>query len=233
MFIKLLPKFIYWKSKDIKQNIKNGNKFDLYGLRLLTGRQGSGKSTVLAYTLDLYRKKYPLAKIYTNFGYKYQNGEFNHWKQLMDSNFLNGENGVIIGWDEIQNDFSSTDFKNIPDGFLTQITQQRKQKVCILSTSQVYSRVLKALREQAFLIGECRTYFKRWTRVKYFDAFDYDLYYENKDPRAKMRMLSAGKLAFIQDDYIRSLFDSYQVIKTMTSKNYIHPTQRQNNNYNN
>jgi len=225
-FFILLPKFLYYKFHDLKDHFKNGRKFDLYGLRLITGRQGSGKSTILAYTLRMYQKRFPKCKVYTNFGYAHQDGEFNHWKQLFDPAFLNGEDGVIIGWDEIQNDFASTDFKNIPDGFLLQITQQRKQRVCILATSQVYSRVLKALREQAFLVGECRTYFKRWTRVKYFDAFDYDLYYESKDPRAKMKMFTHGKLSFIQDDNIRNLFDSYQVIKSMTSKEYIHPLER-------
>jgi hypothetical protein len=229
--IKKTPKifqFVFWKIVDLKSFINKGRTFDLYGLRLITGRQGSGKTIVLTYMLEKYKRRYPKCKIYTNFGYINQDAEFKDWKQLYDQSFLNGEDGIIIGWDEMQNDFMSTAYKNIPEGFITQITQQRKQRICILATSQVYTRVLKALREQCFLVGEAKTFMKRWTFCKFYDASDYESYYEKADPSKRSKMMRVSKLSFIQDDIIRSLYDTYAVIKSMTSKEYIHPVDRHN-----
>lgn len=223
-FIKL-ARFIYWKMYDLQDLRKNGRKFDLYGLRLLTGKQGSGKSISLIYMLERYRKMYPRCKIATNFGYINQDYEFSNWEQLLQDEFKNGEDGLIIGWDEIQNDFSSTDFKNIPDGFLRQITQQRKQRVCILGTSQVFTRVLKALREQCFIVGDCKTMLGRWTRVKFYDAQDYDAVSDDPDKRRKL--MKVGKISFIQNNAIRQLYDTYEVIRSMTKKEYIHPIDRE------
>jgi ATP-dependent Clp protease ATP-binding subunit ClpX len=226
-FLTRLAKFIYWKFFDIRDYIKNGRQFDLYGLRLLTGRQGSGKTIGLVYMLEMYRKKYPKCKIYTNFGYVNQDGIFRDWQQLKDEDFLNGSDGVIVAWDEIQNDFASTDYKNIPEGFLNVITQQRKQRICILATSQVYTRVLKSLREQCFIVAECKTFLKRWTRIKFYDAYVYEAYTDKSDPAQRWRMPKSGKLSFIQNNKIRTLYDTYSVIKSMVDKIYIHPHLRQ------
>jgi ATP-dependent Clp protease ATP-binding subunit ClpX len=224
-FTKLF-KFIYYKFYDFKNYKKNGKQFNLYGLRLFTGRQGSGKSTTLVYLLDLYKRKYPKAKIYTNFGYSCQNANFSSWKDLLDPDFLNGEDGVIIGWDEIQNDFASTDFKNIPEGFLRQITQQRKQRICILGTSQVYTRVLKALREQCFEVSECKTYFGRWTTCKTWDADIYEHRDTVTDPKQKFKLRKKRKFSFIQTNKLREKFNSYQLIESMSNKKYIPLSER-------
>lgn len=226
-----LAKFIYWKTVDIIDYFKNGRRFNLYGLRLLTGRQGSGKTICLVYMLERYRQMYPKAKIVTNFGYTYQDDEFVSWEQLKDPNYLNGNNGLIVGWDEIQNDFSSTDFKNIPDMFLHLITQQRKNRVCILGTSQVFTRVLKSLREQCHQVAECRTFLGRWTRAKWYDADDYSAYAESgKDPKKRKMLIKMSKISFIQSNKIRELYDSYAVIRQMLKKEYIHPILRNSQN---
>ena len=224
-FLKLLN-FLYWKFQDIKTYRKIGKQFNLYGLRLFTGRQGSGKSTTLVFLLEKYSKKYPKSKIYTNFGYSGQTASFSSWKDLLDPDFLNGEDGVIIGWDEIQNDFASTDFKNIPEGFLRQITQQRKQRICILGTSQVYTRVLKALREQCFEVSECKTYFGRWTTCKTWDADIYEHRSTVTDPREKFKLRKKRKFSFIQTDTLRSKFDTYKLIDSMSAKSYVPLSER-------
>ena len=224
-----LARFLYWKVQDIRDYYKYGRKFSLYGLRLLTGRQGSGKTIGLVYMLETYRRVYPKCKIVTNFGYIHETEPFTSWKQLTDPDYLNGEDGLIVGWDEIQNDFSSTDFKNIPDSFLHLVTQQRKQKICILGTSQVFTRTLKALREQCFQVGECRTFMGRWTRCKFYDASDYSAYAESgSDPKKRKMLIRVSKISFIQTNTIRKLYDSYAVIKQMVSKEYVHPMFREN-----
>lgn len=66
-------------------------EFKEYGLHLVCGEQGSGKTTaVVQLLLDNWSKKYPFLKIYTNMFYKYQDGEIMHWKDLLREDRNNG-----------------------------------------------------------------------------------------------------------------------------------------------
>ena len=62
--------------------------------------------------------------------------------------YKNGEKGVIYFIDEIQLYFNSLQSKNINMDVMTQISQQRKQRIHIIATSQVFGRMAKPLREQ-------------------------------------------------------------------------------------
>ena len=72
----------------------------------------------------------------------------------------NGEFGVIFFIDEIQLYMNSLDSKNIPMEVMTEISQQRKQRVAIIGTSQLFLRVAKQLREQVSDLVICKNYFK-------------------------------------------------------------------------
>lgn len=89
-----LPQLLRYKLKDLKNF--NKDYFKLYGLRVYTGRQGAGKTIGLVYDLERYRKRYPKAKIYTNFGYKYETAPLNSLNDLLDPAFKNGTDGVIL-----------------------------------------------------------------------------------------------------------------------------------------
>lgn len=208
------PKFFYYKYLDLLNAKKD--YFKLYGLRLYCGRQGAGKTIGLVYDLERYRKRYPRAKIYTNFGYKHQTAPLTSLNDLLNPSLKNGTDGVIFAIDEIQNEFSCANSKDFPETLLSQVTQQRKQRVCILATSQVFTRVAKPLREQCFIVVVCQTLFSRYTRLKYYDADAYIEYADNpsRDKRRKLR--KKDYQSFVQTDSLRDLYNSYLLIDRLS-----------------
>ena len=106
-------KFIKWKFVDMHryyQLIKEGQKpFNEYGLRLYSGVQGSGKTMSMVKDLITYREQYSNLLIATNFGYKDEDFSLTSLAELPTIAKIARENGycgVVIGWDEIQNDFA-------------------------------------------------------------------------------------------------------------------------------
>lgn len=209
--------FWYWKIQDIKHNMKHGRKFEEFGVTMYTGRQGAGKTISMVEYLERMRIKYPNAIIVTNFGYANQDEAFEDWKDLVT--IRNGEEGVIFAIDEIQNEFSSAKWKNFPDWILSEVTQQRKQRIKIVATSQVFTRVVKQLREQCFEVVECRTFAKRWTIARAFDAEDYNTILDNPDK--KRRLVRIWRRNFVQDDYIRNIFNSYDKVEKIGETEFL------------
>ncbi|MDE6797654.1 MAG: ATP-binding protein, partial [Ruminococcus sp.] len=106
------------------------NTFKEYGMHLLCGEQGSGKTTLMAYLVRKYKTIYPRVIVRSNFSCSIQDYELTSWEELtLDTNGIYGEIDCI---DEIQNWFSSNQSKNFPPNMLTIITQQRKVRRCIL-----------------------------------------------------------------------------------------------------
>jgi hypothetical protein len=66
--------------------------------------------------------------------------------------------GVVFLIDEIQLYLNSLESKNINLEVITQICQQRKQRKHIVTTSQVFGRMAKPLREQFSCVIACKAY---------------------------------------------------------------------------
>lgn len=218
-FVKL-GKFYYWLSKDIGYIKKFGRPFSEFGITMYCGQQGGGKTMAMVEYLERMRNKYPKVQIYSNFGYKNETGYFQDWNDFF--NIRNGEDGVIFAIDEIQNEFSSTAWKNFPESLLSEITQQRKQKIKIVCTSQVFTRVAKPLREQTYEVVECRTLAGRWTFTKCFEADEYNAVIDM--PNLKNKLRRRWRKNFVQDDHLRSLYDSYAKIERMKKTEYVRTT---------
>lgn len=92
------------------------------------------------------------------------------------------------------------------------ITQQRKQKIKIYLTAQVYKSVVIQIRRQCFDVVECKTWLGRWTRYKCYDAEEYNNVIDNPTPEKKLRMTRKWKNSFIQNNLIRNLYDTNQVV---------------------
>lgn len=92
------------------------------------------------------------------------------------------------------------------------ITQQRKQNIKIFLTAQVYKTVVIQLRRQCFEVIECKTFLGRWTRYKCYDADEYNNVIDNPTPEKKFKLPKKYKDSFIQNNYIRKLYDTRQVI---------------------
>lgn len=222
---KVKPKlidFIRWLLVDIIRLVKYGRGFKEYGLTIYCGRQGAGKTMAMTEYLDRMKKKYPDAIIITNYGYKGQHYAMKGWRDLVE--IRNGVKGVIFAIDEIQNEFDSTKWKDFPEQLLSQVTMQRKQRIKIVATSQVFTRVVKQLREQCFEVVECYTLFNRWTITRCFDADDYNLTIDNPDKKRKLFRL--WRYSFIQSDSLRDRYDTYEVIKKLSSLEVIPRNER-------
>ena len=220
-FLKIII-FLFWKVKDVIYRMQNGKEFEEYGLTLFTGRQGAGKTMAMTEYLERMRIEYPDAIIVSNYGYINEHRPMTDWNDFFT--VKNGTAGVIFAIDEIQNEFSSTQWKNFPESLLSEITQQRKQRVKIVATSQIFTRVTKQLREQCMDVVVCRTLGGRWTLTKCFDAVDYNDTIDS--PEGKKNMTRLWRRSFIQDNHLRNLYDSYAKIERMQRTEFMSPAER-------
>lgn len=223
MFFKKLFIFFFYLFQDIYLFIKSGKRpFREFGLTLYCGKQGAGKTMSMVEYLERIRHRYPKCLIYTNFNYTHQNGKITTWKDIVD--IRNGTDGVVFAFDEIQNEFNSLDWQNFPDGLLREVTQQRKQRIKIVGTSQRFNRVVKQLREQCYTVVECFTLAGRWTFTKAFDADEYNCVLEQ--PTLKNKLHRLWRYNYIQTDKLRNCFDTYEKVQAMKDKVFVPQKER-------
>lgn len=190
---------------------RDPDEFTDFGVHIIAGKQGSGKSITLTYLLLRYQEMYPRAKVATNYFYKYQDKAITHWKDII--NYLNDKYGVIVVLDEIQNWFNSLQSKDFPPEMLTEITQQRKQRKVIFGTSQVFSRVAKPIREQTYMLYEPNTYLGCITLVRKYEVTT------NTDGLADMKKYR-GCFFFVQNDKLRDSFDTYLKVENLSFEGF-------------
>lgn len=199
---------------------------NLMVLHALSGRQGGGKTISMVEYLDKMKDMYPDAIIVTNFNYTRQDMPFTSWRQFTE--VRNGLDGVIFAIDELQNEYNSNNWKDFPEDLLSVVTMQRKNRIKIVATSQVFTRVVKQLREQCYEVVECKTFFGRWTKQKCYDADDYNYIIDNPTPERRFKTRKKWKYSFVQDNHVRNLFDSYSVVESIRQKEYINRDERGN-----
>lgn len=188
------------------------DEFRPYGVHVFCGEQGAGKTVALTQFLLNYQKEYPLLKVKTNYGYKYEDGEITHWKDLIHSN--NGIYGEIDVLDEIQNWFNSMQSKDFPPEMMTEITQQRKQRKIIVGTAQVFSRIAKPIREQIQFIYKPITVFGCLTIVR-----KYKPKLSSSDGNMDGLKLR-GCYFFVHSAELRDSFDTYKKIEKMSLEGF-------------
>ncbi len=180
------------------------NRFQEYGIHLIEGRQGSGKTMTAVYLLRKWEKRYPKMKVYTNFQYDHKDGHLQTFDDLINAE--NGIYGVANVLDEIQTWLSSADSKNVPPEMLAEISQQRKQTKAIIGTVQVFGRVAKPLREQAHFIYSPKTFLGCLTIVRMAYPDDYD-------PEKNKFKRHHGFFFFVHTKELRECYDTYEKIK--------------------
>lgn len=210
-FTFMLLDLFRWKIYDIILSLINGRSFNLYGVTCYCGRQGSGKTIGVIEMLERIKRAYPKCIICTNIDYIKQDLPLTSWLQLLY--LRNGEDGVVFVIDEVQN--QGLDWTKFPDSLLRVITMQRKQKIKIYLTSQVYKNVVIQLRRQCFDVVECKTFFGRWTKHKCYDAEDYNHIIDMATDTRRKKMFKKWKYSFIQNNHIRKLYDTNQVVDTL------------------
>lgn len=146
----------------IKHNIKfrreHPDYFDPCGLLIFCGPQGSGKTLSAVQYVKKVLAAYPRCILVTNVAITGLPEEIDvrEYKGIRSlTSIHNGYYGVIFLIDEIHLEFNSLESSNIPIEVFTEIAQQRKQRVHIVGTSQVYMRLAKPFREQMKNVVVC------------------------------------------------------------------------------
>lgn len=132
--------------------------FPLHGIWVYSGAQRSGKTLNMIHTLIEIHEKYPEALIISNINlYGIPHEIYRGFEDFEKYN--NGQKGIVFVIDEIQSLFSSLESKNVPLSQLAVWSQNGKNRRVILGTSQRFTRISKAIREQCRFHIECRDFF--------------------------------------------------------------------------
>lgn len=196
---------------------RDPHDFNEYGLRMICGEQGSGKSITVAYLLGVWKQRYPSMKIVTNMGYQNEDGQITHWKDIIENK--NDSYGVAVVLDEIQTWFSSLQSKDFPVEMLTEVSQQRKQRKCILGTAQVFSRISKPIREQTTKVYMPMTLFGCLTIVRETHA----KYWDNENQVFKRY---TGLFFYVHDKALRDTFDTFARIEKYKDEGFKSDNER-------
>lgn len=218
VFLVVSPVVLWLHSMDMAKAKKEG-KIHLYGIYGYFGLPGRGKTMCMSWELNRLRKKYG-DKIYicTNYCYNQEDFPFTSWKQLLKPY----DKPLVVAWDEVQNEFNSRDFKNFPVSLMTQLTQVRKGNgIQILYTSQRWHFVDKNFRSLSFGCWDCRTWFGRFTFARRFSPDEYDDKCNQTSVDKKSRIKAGATIWFIQSEKLRSCYDSYKMLETAKSKEYM------------
>ncbi len=214
-----LLQVVRWWIVDAWRFFTRPRKLRLYGIWLYCGLYGQGKTMALTEYLCRMRKKYG-DKIYisTNYGFADEDFPLLHWKDLLKEY----DRPVIFGYDEIQNEFNSRDYKNFPYELVKLLTQNRKGNgKQIIGTAQRFGRVDKTIRELCTHVVECkRAYFGRVTKLKKYDVDDYEQMLNEVDV-VKKRKVPCSRYRFIQTDRLRNAYDSFKMLEIARTKEYV------------
>lgn len=139
--------------------------FNPDGLILFCGGQGAGKTLSAVRYLHRLMRKYPAAVVISNISLDFSNTApadparcipIYQYKSISDvQNYNNGYAGIIVFIDEIQIEFASMESAKTPPSVLQTISQQRKRRLHIIGTTQLFKRVSKPFREQCNAIVDC------------------------------------------------------------------------------
>lgn len=124
--------------------------------------------------------------------------------------YTNGEMGVIYLIDEIQVYMNSLQSKNISIDKITLLSQQRKQRLHIVGTSQLFSRLAKPIREQFSNIIHCTCYFGLLQRNRMIDRKSIEETTTDVNQKIKAKV-KRSYIWFHDPSYYHS-YDTYDVI---------------------
>lgn len=178
----------------------------------ICGPQGQGKTIAATYLLNRYKTEWPLLKTATNYDYKYQDAEINHWKDMV--NLQNGKQGYMMVLDEGQLWFNSRLFRNLDINFLSDLCFQRKQSKMLLITSQSFHFLDKSIRCQVQEIHQCYTFGRAFTVVIVKKP---EMTYDGDVEKLKFKRI----YCFNHDEKLRNSYDTYKRIETLTSNGFV------------
>lgn len=212
-----------WCLVDFLERDKHRGEFREYGFTFFVGRQGAGKTISMVRYLEVMKERYPECLVVANFQYYRADRIMTDWRDLLT--IRNGTKGVIFAIDEIHSEYDSSKWADIPEDLLSEISQQRKQRVKIIASAQFFGRVAKPLREQAVSVVACKTLFGRLTFNREYDALEYISVIDNP-LAAGQKIKPLRKSSFVQSDFLRQCYDTYAKVERMQKMKFIRRSER-------
>lgn len=149
--------FVKMRNRDI---LEHPERFNLHGILLFCGLQGSGKSLSAFRLINTICELKDDIAIISNVGLSFHNVyPYNGIQTVFDVTENQGDRGTILFLDEIANQFPSTISKEISDDWLTITNMMRKRRLLIIGTTPVFSRLVKPFREQFEYVCVCEQKF--------------------------------------------------------------------------
>ena len=213
-----------WIAIDVRRRIKYRQAIHLYGIWCFVGIYGGGKTMSLVHYLEEMRKKYK-DKIYiaTNFYYKGEDFQITNWRDLIPER----DRPTIFAYDELQNEFNSRNYRDFPETLMSILTQNRKGNgKQIVYTAQDYETVDKNFRRLTTAVVLCKTRLNRITNTRHYTRANFENLITTTSIKNKMKIWPYKKEKFVQTDYERSLFDSYKMLDSAKTKEYLDRIER-------
>lgn len=183
--------------------------FKITGVHVFCGEQGTGKTISAVHFCKRLKELYPLADVGANINLDFKDFDIQGIDDIISN--TNGEKGQINFIDELQNWFSCNNSKSFPPSMLTEITQQRKQRKCLVATSQVFTRMAKPIREQVSYLYKPLTFFGCFTWVRVYKPAISDDGLVDKSQYIR-------SYCFVHDDYLRNCYDTYERVKVLSAQ---------------
>jgi len=213
---------------------KNKDFFRPTGTQIYSGVQGSGKTISAVSHVLLLKERYPRSILVSNlsltglaplsFGSKGElDATLRHIKPDAEYILFHDAEELAIALNAVNNDmfgvmylidemhiyFNSLNSSNIPMSIFVEISQQRKQRKCIIGTSQLFTRVAKPLREQCDNIIVCNTFAGFLTVQKAYEGATLDI-----DSNGRLVGSHRRTGWFFHTPGRRNAYDTYQKVVT-------------------
>lgn len=179
---------------------------------MYVGLPGTGKTvSMVEYLLQL-RATYPKIRIYTNFGFAFQDGDI---VSLDDFSSVNDENGVVFAVDELQLSFQARQFNKFPSEMIFLLTQNRKFKKHFVCTAQLFEHVDKVFRDLTNVVIQCKNWGSRWFFQRAYTTLDYRV---KINPDGEKQPFILWRYSFIANDFIFGAYDTYKIVQAFTAE---------------
>ena len=198
-FPRLLGRYFY----EIQDNFKD------YGIIVFYGEQGCGKTMAVTHYAQKIYTRYPKSLIGSNYDLLIEDFKIKNWKTLIKQK--NGNEPIIFCIDELSQWANSRDWQSMPKNVLSELCYQRKNKRLILGTAQSISQIDKQIRLQC-ACGE----FRRCHTLLGFITLVIRIKPEFDESGNLTGKHFKGFYIFLQDEVLRYLYDTYQVIERLS-----------------
>lgn len=216
--------YFYIKNKEYK-------KFKGYGIHTFVNLFGAGKTSSAVYEAYKIAKKFPEVTILSNIELKNfpehtKIIELTEYKQIVEA-----PEACLIILDECSTIFNARDWKTdgIPAVMLETLFQVRKERKMMFCTAQLFEHVDKQIRDVNFTVKACSCIKGRWNIVTTYNAKQYENHKDNTISPPKPIKITG----FIQNDFVRSLYDTKEMVKKMKKAKYISDKETRENRSNN